>query len=97
MKCSSEQLATIHIMSTETYTIQIDCAPGTVRPEYHFTALCEKIGMKEDEFELVSKFFGEWTWKVKHEAIEKYKSQQEVVKEFLTNLYKRGDIRFASW
>lgn len=94
MKKRGQQLLT---MSEEKYTIEIDCAPLTPRPDTWFKLICQEIGMSEDEFQLTNKFFGEWTWKVKPESIERYKVQQQKVGEILKDLNKKGNIRYGSW
>jgi hypothetical protein len=86
---------TPHPNSIETYIVEIYCAPGTPRPDIYFTIICKKIGMKEDEFQLLSKLSGGWSWEVKPESIIKYEAQRHIVREYLTDLYHKGYICYG--
>ena len=74
-------------------TIEVDCDPwtGMGRQEVHYKAACEAAGLEPQP--RISAFFGCWTWPVVYQNQE----QQDKVKEYLTNLYNRGLVRYASW
>lgn len=74
-------------------TIEIDCDPytGMGRQEEHYKAVCEKAGLEPQP--RISAFFGCWTWPVTYQTVE----QQQIVKDYLTDLYNKGLCRYASW
>jgi hypothetical protein len=82
---------------SEQLSIEIDCAPGTMRPDGHFSNMCGQLGISEMWFHSPSKFFGNWEWVVKESHRSDYKSKQDQIETYLTALYKNGYIRYASW
>lgn len=84
-------------MTFEYHSIEIDCSPGTARPDTHFKNLLGEIDMREDEFELVGKSFGNWTWRVKSESVTRYEAKRSVVSKLLKKLYDEGVVRYAGW
>lgn len=76
-------------------TVEIDCAPGTARPDSYFRVICEDLGI--EYFEPVSRLFGNWTWVMPDLTEEQKKVYDEFVGNYLKGLYERGRIRYASW
>lgn len=74
-------------------TIEIDCDPwtGMGRQQTHYETICKKAGLEPQP--RISAFFGCWTWPVTYQNEE----QQQIVKEYLTELYNQGLCRYASW
>jgi len=74
--------------------INIDCAPGTQRPDVYFEHIWKNIlGHTEDAPESVSKFFGNWKWI----DIEVTEEQQSEIGKYLKDCYSKGLIRYADW
>lgn len=52
--------------SDDSYTIELDCAPGVTRPDDIIHGILAGTGLSvEDDLTLVSKRYGEWVWRVK--------------------------------
>ena len=80
----------------EKLTIELDCPPGNPRPGDLFPGLIAETGLKEDDFKLISKLFGNWTWElIQNEQL--YSECRSTIKERIEALYKKGLIRYASW
>ena len=91
--------------------IEIDCAPGGVRPQQFFNSIVNKISKDSLDEELtqfseklvdhspVSSKFGCWEWIIEmDDNISKhYSFIQNIFKEELTKLYNSGAIRYARW
>lgn len=82
---------------SEQLSVEIDCAPGTIRPNKLFSHMCDQIGVSEIWFHPPCNFFGNWEWPVKEYYRNDYKSKQDQIETYLTVLYKNGYIRYASW
>lgn len=79
-------------------TIELDCAPATPRPDSYISGVLEGTGLKVEDFELVSKVFGNWTWELREESKEEaYAFAKELIKDRIVALYNRGCIRYGSW
>ena len=77
------------------YTIELDCAPGTPRPDALLPQVLAGTGLELDE--PVSTFFGNWTWAVPADQEEKYLAAKPVLAERIKALYNAGAIRYGSW
>ena len=75
--------------------VNIDCAPGPIRPNTYFEVICSKLGI--EYFEPVNKFFGNWTWMLLTLTDEQLEVYSEFVPGYLKGLYESGKIRYASW
>ena len=84
-------------MAQEQRYLVIDCEPTSKRPDTHLKGLFEGTSLKEENFELIGKSFGEWTWKVKPEAATEYERRRNLIAERMKQLYVRGAIRYGSW
>ena len=93
-------------------TIEIDCAPGGVRPDTHFYNISSKLPDCYKDNEKIIKFtqkllnlkhisarWGNWEWKIEFDEENKdiLTMVQNHFQIHLTNLHKTGAIRFASW
>ena len=79
-------------------TIEIDCAPGNPRPGDLFPGTIADTGLTEDDFEITSKLFGNWTWQLTNEAKrDLYEQHKEVIGNRIRTLSDRGQIRYGSW
>lgn len=79
------------------YTIEIDCAPGSSRPDSHLIMMCNILGLDYNQFVIKSKSFGNWEWQVEKSYEDDYKLKQTQVESHLTKLYNTKQIRYASW
>lgn len=84
-------------MSEKTYTIELDCAPGYIRPGDLLSGVLEGTGITLDPKKPQSMFFGNWEWRIPDEQIETYLKVRDTIKERITKLYNNGDIRYGSW
>ena len=74
------------------YTVELDCPPGTLRPGDLFSELLKTTQLKEENFKLCSRFFGNWTWEfIEENSI--YEEKRETIKEIITEWYSQGVIR----
>ena len=74
--------------------IEIDCEPFAPRPDVYFSHIWTYILENTEKLpEAVSKFFGCWRW----ENIEVPESKEEEIGDYLTGLFNKGKIRYASW
>ena len=76
-------------------TIEIDCAPGALRPGDLIAGVIEGTGLLLKESS--GRFFGNWTWDYSDVDPEVWIKANPVLKERLTKLYNSGTIRYASW
>lgn len=76
-------------------TIQLDCAPGAMRPDSLIGGVIKGTGLPKRE--AVSKFFGEYTFNYNDVDPKKWQKIKSVVKERVEELYHSGYIRYGSW
>lgn len=76
-------------------TIEIDCAPGPVRPGDLYVHVIAGLGLAERE--PVSTFFGNWTWDYSDVPANEWAAVRPLLKSRITDLYNRGRIRYGSW
>lgn len=76
-------------------TIELDCAPGTARPDAYIAGVLEGTGLPVKEPE--ARFFGNWTWCFDYPRDEWERDIQPVIKPRIEALYHSGAIRFGSW
>jgi hypothetical protein len=79
-------------------TIELDCAPGTPRPDDLLPGILEGTGLTPDDFVITMKFFGWWRFELKPESdIKLFRQHKPVFEERIKALYKQGAIRAGSW
>ena len=79
------------------HSIELDCAPGGVRPNSLFPSIVEGTGLSKKDFELVSKFFGNWKWELIGKKDTIYKKALPSIRRRIKALYNEGSIRYGSW
>lgn len=86
-------------MDDDKHSIVIDCPPGQPRPDQLFTLILKDTGLEPEDFDLVSRLFGEFRWELRDDTskAQVFLANREVIKERLMILYRRGTIRYASW
>jgi hypothetical protein len=82
---------------TERYSIELDCAPGGIRPGDLLPGVIEGLGLTLNAAKPDRMLFGEWTWIIPADQSERYLSVQSTVKERIEKLYHAGFIRWGSW
>jgi hypothetical protein len=80
----------------ETWTIDLDCAPGSLRPGDLLPGVLEGLNIKKDPEDTVVRFFGNWRWEFKTSK-KKYERIKPIIKERITSLYNSSIIRYGSW
>jgi hypothetical protein len=76
-------------------TIELDCAPGQVRPDALLVGVLAGTSLAPRE--PVSKFFGNWVFDYSDVADGLWASIKPTLKERITALYHQGRIRYGSW
>ena len=75
-------------------TIELDCPPGTPRPDDLLPAVLEGTGLPVRE--PISKFFGNFTWDYE-DMREVFIKAKPTLQERIEKLYYEGVIRYGSW
>ena len=75
--------------------IQIDCAPGPIRPGDLIGKVIENTGLELKEAN--STFFGNWTWDYNDVDDATWEKAKPIVGARIKGLYEQGVIRFGSW
>jgi hypothetical protein len=76
-------------------TIEIDCAPGTPRPDTYIAGVIKDTGLQAKE--PCSKQFGNWVWDYSEVPAEKWAEIRPILKTRVEALYHSGAIRYGSW
>lgn len=76
-------------------TIELDCAPGALRPGDLINGVLEGTGLVAGE--TISRWFGEWTWGFDVPRDEWESRIQPIIKPRIEALYRSGAIRYGSW
>jgi hypothetical protein len=76
-------------------TIDLDCAPGSLRPGDLIGSVLEGTGLVAPETS--SRFFGNWTWTFTMDRDEWVERIQPIIKPRIEALYHNGAIRYGSW
>jgi hypothetical protein len=81
------------------YSIELDCQPGSPRPSDLFPGVIDGLGLDEEDFDNVSRFFGNWVWILKEDIgkDETFTKVKPILKERVETLYGAGAIRYGSW
>lgn len=76
-------------------TIDLDCAPGALRPGDLIDGVIEGTGLVRPEN--CSMFFGNWTWTFVMDREDWVERIQPVIRPRIEALYNEGSIRYGSW
>jgi hypothetical protein len=78
------------------HSIELDCAPGGIRPWHLIEGVLADTGLEKDVDTSPGAFFGmrAWVFKV---TCDKWDEVQKVTKPRITALYNSGTIRYGSW
>jgi len=76
-------------------TIQLDCSPGSLRPDDLINSVLEGTGLEAGK--ITGKFFGCWTWDFSNISRKKYEKIRPILKRRVTALFNSGTIRYGSW
>ncbi|QKF94220.1 hypothetical protein QKU48_gp0762 [Fadolivirus algeromassiliense] len=79
------------------HRIELDCPPGSTRPDTCLSIVLSGLELTEDDFVITSKFFGEWTFELKQEKNETYLKLKKEISERIKKLHDQGFIRYGSW
>ena len=96
-KAKEEFQKALERMTNNQYTIELDCAPGGIRPGDLIAGVIKDTGLPVSE--PVAKVFGNWTWDYSEvEGIaDLWLKAQPILKERISALYNSGRIRYGSW
>lgn len=83
--------------SNEPFTIELDCPPCSPRPDTYMPFVLDGTCLTIDDFDLVSKSFGNWTYECHKDKNELYMQNVSRIEQKITNLYNEGKIRYGSW
>ena len=75
--------------------LEIDCAPGPIRPDVYAQVICSKHNIEYKE--PVTKFFGNWVWDLPTSFPEELlTATADTVMVYLKELYERNNIRYGA-
>lgn len=75
--------------------MEIDCAPGSLRPDDCMSGMCTTLGLEPADFTLRSKVFGCWVYEYTGANIGYIKTMRSDMLEYLRAMYDTGSIRYA--
>jgi hypothetical protein len=78
-------------------TIELDCAPGGIRPYHLFPFVIEGTNLTSEDFRIISASFGNFEFAISKEKEAEFDKNRETFKERVTKLYNNGSIRYGSW
>ena len=76
-------------------SIELDCAPGGIRPGDLIEGVVQGLDLTIPETSM--RFFGNWKWEFPDVSDERWQEIQPTIKERVSALYARGVIRYGSW
>ena len=76
-------------------TIELDCAPGGMRPEHLIKGVIKGTGLEVKEPS--NKLFGNWTWDYSEVDDETWRLINPLLRERISKLHEDGIIRYGSW
>lgn len=76
-------------------TIEIDCSPGTPRPDTYIAGILEGTGIEVKETK--DRFLGNWTWHFPEVDSAVWAAAIPKFRDRIANLYNTGAIRYGSW
>lgn len=84
-------------MSSETYEIILDCPPGPYRPDDALKDILINLPLSIDDFTILGKCFGSWTFELKKEKNIIYEQNKTEIVKRIEETYNSGKIRYAEW
>lgn len=88
-------------MKTRTIHIEIDCAPGTPRPNSYLGPALRMIDYNYGDTlpKYNNSFFGNWTWDLTDEVPEDYSPNEHTnaLREYFVDLDEKGLTRYSTW
>lgn len=82
---------------SDKFSIEIDCAPCTPRPDTILPYALKDTELTVDDFKKVSTFFGNWTYVPFESKDEVYAKFQPTIRKNLNEAYDQGKCRYCSW
>ncbi len=83
------------------FSIELDCAPGGIRPSDLIEGVLKDSGLTAKDFTTSPPFFGHQVWILKEgskERDELFRAHKyETFKPRITSLYNEGYIRYGTW
>ena len=82
------------------FSIELDCPPGTPRPNDLIAGVLAETGFEVEDFETGPPFFGHQVWILKESADKDAlftAIRREVIKDRVVKLYNDGIIRYGTW
>jgi hypothetical protein len=79
------------------HEIVLDCPPGCTRPDDVLKRVLNDTGLSIDDFTIVSKFFGAWTFVLNENKNALYETKKDVIVGGIKKMYEGGIIRYAEW
>lgn len=76
------------------HTVELDCAPGYVRPGDLIADVLKDTGLPVRD--PIYKVFGNWAWDFSDHK-ETFEAAKPVIQERIEKLYHNGTIRYGSW
>ena len=78
-----------------TQSIELDCAPGTPRPDTYIGGVIAGTGLEVRE--PASTFFGNWEWNYSDVDADTWEKIRPTLETRVKELYYEGCIRYGSW
>ena len=78
-------------------SIELDCAPGGIRPDALIAEVMKSSGVEYDGRQPISRFFGNWKWDFSDIPDATWNKASAIFKERIEKLYSSGIIRYGSW
>lgn len=83
-------------VDTTDWYIELDCAPGTPRPDTVLFFVLEGTALTPLDFTNSGTFFGNWTFCPNPEKLEEYGKAREHIAARISEAYDAGRIRYGS-
>jgi len=81
------------------FSIELDCAPGGLRPNDLIGSVLHGTGIAIDDFDTGAPFFGHQTWILKETAgkDQQFTDSKPLFKQRIVDMYDSGIIRYGTW
>jgi hypothetical protein len=81
------------------FSLELDCPPGSPRPNDLIDGVLKGTGLEVKDFETGNPFFGHQTWILKESANkdEIFTKNKPLFERRITELFNRGSIRYGTW